>query len=118
MEETTVGALLRVLEYVHGEVIERLQGCCAEQIETRIEHLKAECVLGPSSSPPLLPAACEKARDSEAASKPPIERPHSISATVTHRYCSRSSRDYGVAQLGFPSGSAYAPIAEEGQVPG
>ena len=27
MEETTVGALLRVLEYVHGEVIERLQGC-------------------------------------------------------------------------------------------
>ena len=44
-KETTVGVLLRLLEYVHGEVIERLQGCCAEQIETRIEHLKAECVL-------------------------------------------------------------------------
>ena len=38
--ETTVGALLRLLEYVHGEVSERLQGWrCAEQIETRIEHL-------------------------------------------------------------------------------
>jgi hypothetical protein len=35
-----------VLEYVHGEVSERLQGWrCAEQIETCIEHLKAECVL-------------------------------------------------------------------------
>jgi len=45
-KETTVGALLRLLEYVHGEVSERLQGWrCAEQIETCIEHLKAECVL-------------------------------------------------------------------------
>ena len=44
MEGTTVGALLR--EYVHGEVSERLQGWrCAEQIETCIEHVKAECVL-------------------------------------------------------------------------
>ena len=46
MEGTTVGALLRLREYVHGDVSERLQGWrCAEQIETRIEHLKAECVL-------------------------------------------------------------------------
>jgi len=46
MEETTVDALLRVLEYVHGEVNERLQGWRrAEQSETCIEHLKAECVL-------------------------------------------------------------------------
>ena len=45
-KETTVGALLRLLEYVHGEVSERLQDWrCAEQIETCIEHLKAECVL-------------------------------------------------------------------------
>ena len=45
-KETTVSALLRLLEYVHGEVSERLQGWrCAEQIETCIEHLKAECVL-------------------------------------------------------------------------
>jgi hypothetical protein len=41
-----VGALLRLLEYVHGEVSERLQDWrCAEQLETCIEHLKAECVL-------------------------------------------------------------------------
>jgi hypothetical protein len=34
-----------VLEYVHGEVSERLQGWrCAEQIETCIEHLKAELI--------------------------------------------------------------------------
>ena len=46
MEGTTVGALLRLREYVHGEVSERLQGWrCAEQIGTCIEHLKAECVL-------------------------------------------------------------------------
>ena len=33
-------------QYVHGEVSERLQDWrCAEQIETCIEHLKAECVL-------------------------------------------------------------------------
>ena len=45
-KETSVGALLRLLEYVHGEVSERLQNWrCAEQIETCIEHLKAECVL-------------------------------------------------------------------------
>ena len=45
-KETTVGALLRLLEYVHGEVSERLQGWrCAEQIETCIDHLNAECVL-------------------------------------------------------------------------
>jgi hypothetical protein len=45
-KETTVGALLRLLEYVHGEVSERLQDWrLAEQIETCIEHLKAECVL-------------------------------------------------------------------------
>jgi len=35
-----------LLEYVHGEVSERLQDWrLAEQIETCIEHLKAECVL-------------------------------------------------------------------------
>ena len=45
-KETSVGALLRLLEYVHGEVSERLQDWrCAEQLETCIEHLKAECVL-------------------------------------------------------------------------
>ena len=45
-ENTNAGALLRLLEYVHGEVNERLQGWRrAEQSETCIEHLKAECVL-------------------------------------------------------------------------
>ena len=45
-KDTTVGALLRLLEYVHREVSERLQDWRgAEQIETCIEHLKAECVL-------------------------------------------------------------------------
>ena len=45
-KETSVGALLRLLEYVHREVSERLQDWhCAEQLETCIEHLKAECVL-------------------------------------------------------------------------
>jgi environmental stress-induced protein Ves len=45
-KEASVGALLRLLEYVHREVSERLQDWhCAEQLETCIEHLKAECVL-------------------------------------------------------------------------
>ena len=45
-KETSVGALLRLLEYVHREVSERLQDWhCAEQLETCIDHLKAECVL-------------------------------------------------------------------------
>ena len=45
-EETSVGALLRLLEYVHGEVSESLQdGRCAEQLELCIEHVKEECVL-------------------------------------------------------------------------
>ena len=45
-KETSVGALLRLLEYVHREVSESLQDRrCAEQLESCIEHLKAECVL-------------------------------------------------------------------------
>ena len=45
-KETSVGALLRLLEYVHGEVSESLQDRrCAEQLELCIEHLKAEGVL-------------------------------------------------------------------------
>jgi hypothetical protein len=45
-EETSVGALLRLLEYVHREVSESLQDRrCAEQLEFCIEHVKEECVL-------------------------------------------------------------------------
>ena len=45
-EETSVGALLRLLEYVHGEVSESLQDRrCAEQLELCIEHLKEEGLL-------------------------------------------------------------------------
>jgi hypothetical protein len=37
--------LLWLLEYAHGEVSERLQDWrCAEQLETCIDHFKAECV--------------------------------------------------------------------------
>jgi hypothetical protein len=44
--ETSVGALLRLLEYLHGEVSENLQDWrCAEQLELCIEHLKEERVL-------------------------------------------------------------------------
>jgi hypothetical protein len=45
-EETSVGALLRLLEYVHREVSESLQDRrCAEQLELCIEHVMEECVL-------------------------------------------------------------------------
>ena len=45
-EETSIGALRWLLEYVHGEVSESLQDRrCAEQLELCIEHLKEECVL-------------------------------------------------------------------------
>ena len=44
-KETSVSALLRLLEYAHGEVSERLQDWrSAEQLETCIDHFKAECV--------------------------------------------------------------------------
>ena len=45
-EETSVGALLRLLEYVHDEVSEGLQdGRCAAQLELCIEHVKEEYLL-------------------------------------------------------------------------
>jgi hypothetical protein len=45
-EETSIGALLRLLEYVHREVSESPQDRrCAEQLEFCIEHVKEECVL-------------------------------------------------------------------------
>ena len=45
-EETSVGALLRLLEYVHREVSESLRDRrCAEQLEFCIEHVKEEWVL-------------------------------------------------------------------------
>jgi hypothetical protein len=42
-EETSVGALLRLLVYVHGEVSKSLRDRrCAEQLKLCIEHLKQE----------------------------------------------------------------------------
>ncbi len=40
-EETSIGALLRLLEYLHGEVNDSLRDRrCAEQLRLCIEHLK------------------------------------------------------------------------------